>query len=150
LIRTLLKQDKIMDTLEQRVERLERSCRRWQLGFLIMLAVGGACAATTPGSPPPLADAQFGHLTVQSLTIRTQPDGAFISASCDKDRAAIKLASPSAGTLATVLADKDTANVIISQSTPKGLASAALSTDAQSGFVDVRSADGKDKEFEPE
>ena len=30
-----------MDTLEERVERLERSCRRWRLGFLMSVGGGG-------------------------------------------------------------------------------------------------------------
>jgi hypothetical protein len=136
-----------MNTLEQRVERLERSCRRWRLGFLILLAAGAAAAATAPS---PLTDAKFGHLTVQSLTIRSQPTGAFISASCDKDVAWIKLASPAAATLVAIVAQKDSANLFVSRNTAKGLSSSALSADGESGFVDLRSADGKNKEIEPE
>ena len=136
-----------MDTLEQRVERLERSCRRWRLGFLILSAAGVAGMAAQPNPP---ADGQFAHLTVQSLTIRSQADGAFISASCDKDVASIKLASPAAETLVALVAQKDSANLLVSRNTAKGLSSSGLSADGQSGFVDLRSADGKNKEIEPE
>src|ERR1700688_1150255 len=99
-----------MNTLEQRIERLERSCRRWRLGFLI-LAVSAAIGAAAKPSPP--ADAQFAHLTVQRLTIRTQPDGAFISATSDKDRASITIASPATSTLVSVVAQKDSANLMM-------------------------------------
>lgn len=139
-----------MDTLEQRVERLEQSCRRWRLGFAMLLLVGGACAATVPTSPSPLADAQFGHLTVQSLTVRSQPGGAFLSANCDKDHATIHLASPAGSTLVTIAAQADGADVFLSQNTPQGLSTAALSADKQSGFVVLRSPDGKNKEYEPD
>jgi len=136
-----------MDTLELRVERLERSCRRWRLGFLILLVAGGCAAAIQPGLP---VDGQFAHLTVQSLTIRSEPGGAFISASCDKDRAAIKLSSPGSAALVAIAAQKDGANMFVSQSTPKGLSSAGISADGQSGFMDMRSAEGKNREIEPE
>jgi hypothetical protein len=136
-----------MNTLEQRVERLERSCRRWRLGFLILAVVGAIGAAAKPNPP---ADAQFAHLTVQRLTIRTQPDGAFISATCDKDRASITIASPVSSTLVSLVAQKDSANLLMSRNTDKGMASAALGADAQSGFVNLRTSDGKNKEIEPE
>ncbi len=138
-----------MDTLERRVERLERSCRRWRLGFLVvvMAAVGGAGAAAGPGG---LADAQFAHLTVQSLTIRSQPNGAFVSASCDNDRASITLSSPTAPSVIALVARRESADLFLSRKVAKGIASAAVSADQQSGFLDLRNADGKDKEFEPE
>jgi len=136
-----------MNTLEERVERLERSCRRWRLGFLIVTVVGMAGMTAQPNPP---ADAKFAHLTVQSLTIRTQPDGAFISASCDKDESSIKLASPSAATVVALLAQKDSANLFVSRNTAKGLSSSGLGADDESGFVDLRTADGKNKEIEPE
>jgi hypothetical protein len=138
-----------MDTLEQRVERLERSCRRWRLGFLVMVvaAVGAAGAAAGPGGP---ADAQFAHLTVQSLAIRSQPNGAFVSASCDNDRASTTLSSPAAPSVVALVAKRDSADLFLSRKGPKGLASAAVSADQQSGFLDLRNADGKDKELEPE
>jgi len=136
-----------MNTLEQRVERLERSCRRWRLGFLI-LAVGGSLAAVA--KPGPLPDAQFDHLSVQSLTIRSQPDGAFISAICDKDRASITLASPAASTLVSMVAQKDSTHLLLSRKTDKGLGSAAIGADGQSGFVNLGASDGKDREIEPE
>jgi hypothetical protein len=136
-----------METLEQRVERLERSCRRWRLGFLILAAVGVLGMAAQPNPP---ADGRFAHLTVQSLTIRSQPDGAFISASCDKDVSSIKLASPGAATLVALVAQKDSANLFVSRNTAKGLSSCGVSADGESGFVDLRTADGKNKEIEPE
>jgi len=136
-----------MDTLEQRVERLERSCRRWRLGFLILLAAGVAGAAAEPVAP---VDGQFAHLTVQKLTVRSQANGAFFSVTCDADRGLIKLASPGAGTLVAIEARKDDANMFVSRNTEKGLSSAGISADGQSGFVDLRTADGKNKEIEPE
>jgi hypothetical protein len=136
-----------MDTLEQRVGRLERSCRRWRLGFLMISVMGVAGMAAQPSLP---VDAKFAHLTVQSLTIRTQPDGAFISASCDKDVSSIKLASPSAATVVALFAQKDSANLFVSRNTAKGLSSSGLGADDESGFVDLRTADGKNKEIEPE
>ncbi|MGD0768052.1 MAG: hypothetical protein ABSB42_07635 [Tepidisphaeraceae bacterium] len=137
-----------MDTLEQRVERLERSCRRWRLGFLVMVmaAVGAAGAAAAPGG---LADAQFAHLTVQGLTIRSQPNGPFISASCDNDRASITLSSPTAPSVIALVARPESADLFLSRKGPKGIVSAAVSADQQSGFLDLRNADGKDKELEP-
>lgn len=136
-----------MDTLELRLERLERSCRRWRLGFLILAAVGVAGAAAQPGAP---VDAQFAHLTVQRLTVRSQPGGAFFSVFCDMDRGSVRLASPGAGTLAAVETRKDTASMFVSRITNKGMSSAGISADDQSGFVDMRSVDGKNKEIEPE
>jgi hypothetical protein len=83
-------------------------------------------------------------------TIRTQPDGAFISATCDKDVSSIKMASPAAATVVALFAQKDSANLFVSRNTPKGLSSAGLGADDESGFVDLRTADGKNKEIEPE
>jgi len=136
-----------MDTLERRVERLERSCRRWRLGFLFMAAVGVAGASAKPGEP---ADAQFAHLTVQSLAIRGQSGGPFISAACDNQQASITLSSPAAPSVVRLLAKADSANLFLSNKTDKGVGSAALSVDQRSGFLDLRSVDGKDKQFEPE
>ena len=115
--------------------------------FLILAAVGVVGMAAQPNPP---ADGRFAHLTVQSLTIRSQPDGAFISASCDKDIASIKLASPAAATLVALVAQKDSANLFVSRNTAKGLSSSGLEADGESGFVDLRTADGKNKEIEPE
>jgi hypothetical protein len=138
-----------MDTLEQRVERLERSCRRWRLGFLVMVmaAAGVAGAPAGPGRPP---DAQFGHLSVQSLAIRSQPDGPFVSASCDSDRASITLSSPTAPSVIALVATPDSADILLSRKGEKGVASVSVSADQQSGSLDLRNADGKDKELEPE
>ncbi len=61
-----------MQTLEERVERLERSCRRWRLGFLTVIIAAVAVGASKPNTPP---DAEFGNVTVQSLKVRTQVDG---------------------------------------------------------------------------
>jgi len=140
-----------MDTLEQRVERLERSCRHWRLGFLVMVmvmaAMGVAGAPAGPGGP---ADAQFGHLSVQTLTIRSQPNGPFVSASCDNDRASITLSSPAAPSVIALVARRDSADIFLSRKGEKGIANASISADQQSGFLDLRNADGKDKELEPE
>jgi hypothetical protein len=150
LIRILHQREKFMDTLELRIERLERSCRRWRMGFLMLVLAGVACAATSPSTMPgPLADARFGHLTVQSLTIRSQADGAFLLASCDVDHALIRLASPGASTLVNIEAKKESAVMGVSRVTDRGLASAAMGADGQSGFVDLRTADGKNEEVEP-
>jgi len=138
-----------MDTLEQRVERLERSCRRWRLGFLLMVMAAAGVGGANAG-PGGLADAQFGHLTVQSLAIRSQPNGPFVSASCDNDRASITLSSPAAPSVIALVAKRDSADLFLSCKGDKGLGSAAVSVDRQSGFLDLRNADGKDKEFEPE
>jgi hypothetical protein len=138
-----------MDTLEQRVERLERSCRRWRLGFLVMvMAMVGAAGATSNPTAP--LDAQFAHLTVQSLAIRSQPNGPFVSVSCDNDRASITLSSPTAPSVIALVAKPDSANLFLSRKGAKGIVSAAVSADQQSGFLDLRNADGKDKELEPE
>jgi hypothetical protein len=135
-----------MDTLEQRVERLERSCRRWRLGFLILAAVAVAGAANAPNPPP---DAQFGHLTVQSLTVRAAAGGPFIHASCDKDQASLKVSSPNSQTLIDLVAH-NSADVLVSRNTNNGLSSASLSADQESGAVDLRDVTGKDKELQPE
>jgi hypothetical protein len=142
-----------MDSLELRVERLERSCRRYRLGFLILLTLAGVGGVAA--QPNALPDGQFAHLTAQSLTvqslrIQSQIGGAFISTTCDKDNAAIKLASPGSSTLVAIAASKDDANISVSRSMPKGLSSAGMSADGQSGFVDLRTSDGKNKEIEPE
>jgi hypothetical protein len=132
-----------MQTLEQRVARLERSCWRWRLGFLVV------CVAAAVGASKP-ADAEFGHLTVGSLTVRSRPDGAFLSMTCDKDQASIKMASPTSATLVALTVQKDAANMFVSRTTDRGITSAAISADEQSGFIDLRNADGKNKELEPQ
>jgi hypothetical protein len=135
-----------MQTLEQRMERLERSCRRWRLAFVGL----AAAAAVGAVARPVVQDAQFAHLTVQKLTIRSQPDGAFLSAECGAEKAALTLAAPKSSTLVTLVADKDSANVAVSRGSNVGLGSASLGADGQSGFVNIRTADGKGKEIEPE
>ena len=134
-----------MDTLEQRVERLERSCRRWKLGCLLLLAAGLIGAAAQPATLP---DGQFSHLSAQSLSIHSHAGGAFITASCVNDRAAITLSSPSCPTVIRLVADKNSANVLVSQMTPKGLCSAAVSVDGTSGFIDLHDTSGKNKEYD--
>ncbi|MGD0464100.1 MAG: hypothetical protein ABSB74_16585 [Tepidisphaeraceae bacterium] len=136
-----------MQTLEQRVERLERSCRRWRWGFLTVLVAAVAVGASKPQTP---ADAEFGNLTVQSLTVRKQADGALLWMTCDKDEASIKLASAGSATSVALIARKDSANVFVSRNTGKAITTASLGADEQSGFIDVRDADGKNREFEPE
>jgi hypothetical protein len=138
-----------MQTLEQRVERLERSCRRWRMGFLFLLLVSAMGAQKLAMVVQP-ADAEFAHLTVQSLTVRTPGNGAMLLASCDKDQASLKLISPAAETAIALIAQKDSANLFLSRNTPAGLSSATLSADQRSGFIDVRTAQGKDKEIEPD
>ncbi len=139
-----------MHTLEQRVERLERSCRRWRLGFLVVVVAAVAVGAARPNAGPNAApDAEFGDLTVRSLKVRTAVDGALLWMTCDKDQASIKMASPGSTSSVALIAQKDSANVFVSRNT-KAFTTASLSADDQSGFVDVRNAAGKDKEFEPE
>jgi hypothetical protein len=135
-----------MDTLEQRVERLEQSCRRWRLGFLILLAIAAAGAAIDSEA----RDAQFANLTVQSLTIRNHSGGAFLTASCDADQASIKMVSADSRTLVALTAQKDSADLYLSRNTDKGSTSATLSSDNVSGLVNLRTADGKNKEIEPQ
>jgi hypothetical protein len=135
-----------MDTLEQRVERLERSCRRWRLGFL-MMAVASLIGANVPPKPAP--DAQFGHLIVQSLTVRAAAGGPFIHASCDNNQASLKVSSPASQTLIDLVAH-NSADVLVSRSTDKGLSSATLSADQESGIVDLHDVTGKDREVQPE
>lgn len=135
-----------MDTLEQRVERLERSCRRWRLGFLVVVAIAVVGAAAPPNPPP---DAQFGHLTVQSLTVRSAAGGPFIHATCDKDQASLKVSSPASQTLIDLVA-RNSADVLVSRSTGKGLSSASLTADQETGSMELRNVTGKDKEIEPE
>jgi hypothetical protein len=135
-----------MDTLEQRVERLERSSRRWRLAFCIVavIAAGGAAGK------PPLQDAQFAHLTVQSLSIRDQAGGPLISASCDQGGAAIKIISPTSQALVAIIADKNSGSVLVSKNNTNGTSSANMIADQQSGFVDLHDPAGKSKEVEPE
>ena len=135
-----------MQTLEQRVERLERSCRRWRIGFLVLLLATAIGAAKI--IPP--ADAEFANLTVQSLTIRTPGNPAMLLASCDKDQASLKLISPTTPTVISLIAQKDSASLFLSRNTPAGLSSATVSADQRSGFIDVRTTQGKDREIEPE
>jgi hypothetical protein len=134
-----------MQTLEQRVERLERSCRRWRLAFLTAVIAAVAVGASKPAAPP---DAEFGNLTVQSLKVRTQVDGGLIWMTCDKDQASIKLASPASATSVALIAQKDSANVFASRNSGNAFTTATLSADDQSGFVDVRNAAGKSREFD--
>ncbi|HEX4053394.1 MAG TPA: hypothetical protein VHX86_03935 [Tepidisphaeraceae bacterium] len=139
-----------MQTLEQRVERLERSCRRWRRGFLtacIAAAAVGAGEASKPAAPP---DAAFGHLTVQSLTVRNQPDGALLLMSCDRNRASIQLASPAATSSVSLIAAKGGAHVFVACNSANGITSSSMSADDQSGLIDVRNAAGKNKEIEPQ
>jgi hypothetical protein len=134
-----------MDTLEQRVERLERSCRRWKLGCLLLIAAAFTGAAAQPAALP---DGQFGHLSAQSISIRSRAGGAFITASCMNDKAAITLSSSTCPTVIRLMADKGSANVLVSQMTPKGLCSAAVSVDGNSGFIDLHDVSGKNKEYD--
>lgn len=136
---------KPMDTLEQRVERLERSCRRWKLGCLLLIAAGLTGAAAQPAALP---DGQFAHLSAQSIAIRSRGGGALITASCVNDKAAITLSSSTCPTVIRLMADKDSANVLVSQMTPKGLCSAAVSVDGTSGFIDLHDTSGKNKEYD--
>lgn len=136
-----------METLELRVERLEKSCRRWRLGFLILLALGAAAAVANPN---PLPDAHFAHLTVQSLTVRNEAGGPFISLNCDNDLPSLKIASPASSTLVAVEAGPNDAHVFVSRNAPAGLSSSALSADNRSGFIDIHGANGKSREIDPE
>lgn len=136
-----------MDTLEQRVERLERSSRRWRLGCFLLIAAGLAGAAAQPN---PLPDGQFAHLTAQRLTIRNRVGGAFLSASCDDDKASITLSSPASPTVVRLIAGTDHADLLLSHMGNKGLCSAAVSVDENSGFVDLRDVTGKNKEYDPQ
>jgi hypothetical protein len=136
-----------MDTLEQRVAWLERSGRFWRLACLALGAMLLSGAAAGPAAPP---DAQFGHLTVRQLTIHDQVGGAFISAHCDADRASITLASPQAQTMVALIAQKDSANLLISRKTEKGMASATVMADDQSALINLQGLDNKSKEIEPE
>ena len=131
-----------MQTLQQRVERLERSCRRWRGGCVLICIAALAAAAINP-------DAQFRHLTVQSLTVRNQPGGPVISISCDNDQASMHLSSPAAAAGVSLVAAKDLASVFVSRN-GRAITSATLSADDQSGAVDIRSADGKSRDIEPQ
>jgi hypothetical protein len=149
--RDFIGESTIMHTLEQRVERLERSCRRWRLGFLTAVVAAVAVGAARPNSGPVAApDAEFGDVTVRSLKVRTAVDGALLWLTCDKEQASIKMASPGSTSVVALIAQKDSANVYVSRNTGKAFTTASLSADDQSGFVDVRNATGKDKEVEPE
>lgn len=139
-----------MQTLEQRVERLERSCRRWRRGFLTVCIAAAVAAVGGASKPPAPADAEFGHLTVQGLTVRNQPGGALLLISCDGDQASIQLASPAAMSSVSLIARKDAAHVFVARNSDKGITSATISADDQSGLIDVRNAGGKNKEIEPE
>jgi hypothetical protein len=134
-----------MQTLQQRVERLERSCRRWRMGFLLTCITAGALAAEKPP-----VDASFAHLTVQSMTVRGQPDGAAVLIACDKNQASIRLASPQAAAAVSLVAGNDAASVFVSRNSNQAITSATMSADDQSGLIDVHSADGKNKEIEPQ
>jgi hypothetical protein len=116
------------------------------MGFLVLLSATALAAAKA--IPP--ADAEFAHLTVQSLTVRTPGNAAMLVAACDNDQASLKLISPATSTAISLIAQKDSADLFLSRNTPAGLSSAAVSADARSGFIDVRSAPGKDRQIEPE
>ena len=136
-----------MDTLEQRVERLERSCRRWRLGFLILSVVG---VAGTAGSRTRRWMAVCAFDGSKPDRFEASRMGRLFRASCEKDVSSIKLASPAAATVVALVAQKDSANMFVSRNTAKGLSGSRAGADDESGFVDLRTADGKNKEIEPE
>lgn len=144
-----------MQTLEQRVERLERSRRRWRLGFVavVVLAVGAKLLSMVlPSSPAQPQDAEFAHLTVQSLAIRGQPGGPVILETCDNDHASIRLAASTNAATVDITAKKDEADLFLSRSnsTTNTAASAALRVDDQTGTISVQNVAGKSKNIEPE
>ena len=134
-----------MQMLQQRVERLERSCRRWRGGCVLICIAAAAAAAIKPP-----ADAQFGHLTVQSLTVRDQPGGPVVMIRCDDGKASMHLSSSLAAAGVSLVAADDSASVFVSRNSNHAMTSATLSADDQSGVVDLRSADGKSKDIEPQ
>jgi hypothetical protein len=136
-----------MQTLEQRVERLERSCRRWRLGFVMAVLTAGAVGAAAPSAP---TDAEFSHLTVQSLEIRGRTGGPVILQTCDNDHASIRLAAAPSAPTVDITAQKDEADLFLWHANGNGSASADLRVDGQTGTISVQNAAGKSRNIEPD
>jgi hypothetical protein len=134
-------------TLEDRVARLERSCRRWRTAG-VLLAIAAAAVGAQKAIQP--ADARFGKITCRSLAIQDDATGGFLQASSGKDGASLRLFGPGGTTTVGITAQKDQATVLLSQLNPKGIPNAALSVDSESGAVSVGNSAGKSKEIEPE
>jgi hypothetical protein len=134
-----------VQTLEQRVDRLERSSRRWRLGFFA--AVGGAAilgATTTKPAPP---DAAFANLTATHLSIKNPAGGPEFSVVANGSQTFLQIGSLASS--AIIVVDKDGANVLMNHSSPKGVTFATLGVDDTSGSVGLRDASAKTKELEP-
>jgi len=134
-------------TLEQRVQRLERSNRWWRGGCIAAVAlIAGLGATTKPAGNP---NAEFDHLTVQSLSIRSEPGGPQINISADKDQASLRITTRDAVTSTGMMCDADGATLLLSRHAKTDTIGATLRVDDQSAALLLR-GNGKVKELEPE
>lgn len=137
-----------MLTLEDRVARLERSCRRWRWGC--MAAGTLAVVAALGAAAPVLQNAQFDQVNVRRLVVQSAPGAPQIVLGGDARQAALQLATPSADSSAALVVDKDGANLMLIRQTKNGSASASLGADNQDGNIDLRTVDGKTRDIEPQ
>jgi hypothetical protein len=160
-----------MATLEQRVERLERSSRRWRAGCIATIIISASAflfgadakpAVPAPAAPAPVApvpaaaaapaqlpNGDFDHLTAADLTIGTA-GGPALTVLSDKNQTSLSITDAKLSTSAVLVVSKDGANVLLSKQTPKGMTRASLGVDDQSGTIDVKDVTGKTKEIEPD
>jgi hypothetical protein len=134
-------------TLEQRVQRLERSNRWWRGGCIAAIAlIAGLGATTNPSANP---SAEFDHLTVQSLSVRSEPDGPQINISADKDQASVRITTRDAVSSTALMCDADGATLLLSRHAKSDTIGATIRADDQSAALLLR-GNGKSKELEPE
>jgi hypothetical protein len=158
-----------MDTLEQRVEHLERSSRRWRAGCIATVIVAAAAflmgadappaapaAAPAPAAVPAQAAAgqlpngNFGHLTATDLTITSGAGGPALTVLSDKNQTSLSITDANLSTTAVLVVSNAGANILLTKQTPKGITRASLGVDDQSGTIDVKDVTGKTKEIEPD
>jgi len=146
-----------MLTLEQRITRLEKSCRRWRMlaifGLMVSITLLAcaihwpANAANAANNPPP-ADSAFARLTAKQLVVQDDNGPAF-TVLADKNQASMQITDAAGNNLAVLMLGKDGANLILSRQTKNGMANATIGVDDLSGSVAVRGVDGKSKDLLP-
>jgi hypothetical protein len=134
-------------TLEQRVLRLERSCRQWRLACAAAL-LGAFVMGAAPKSPPP-GDGDFANLTANHLTIRNPAGGPALEITADEKQTSLQINNPPVGTSAILVVGKEGANLFLNRITAKGAVNASVGVDDVSGGIALKNADGKTKDLEP-
>lgn len=152
-----IRNEETMITLEQRVARLEKSCRYWRM--LAVLGAAGliAVAASTMRRPAMAADAAnaanptdaaFAHITARQLDVQ-DGHGPVFSVLAEKEQASMRITDAAGNNMAVLMLDKDGTHLILSRQTKNGMSHASIGVDDLSGSVAVRGVDGKSKDLLP-